>query len=961
MTRLFKVSLSVIALLLVALMVFTGCGNEALTKAEEAEKAVATATAELEAALANKADAKELTDKVAALTAAIQAAETVATDGDVALKASIEEAKNALTANVETLLKAHKVDVAGLLAGKASKEDVSNQVKDLKKMINDIETATLAAIDLKAYVDWTTVAAAYAYELDNIYVEIENYKELYTESQWTAIHKAYKVAEVSIYRSFGSADDTSMADDAFNAFKAVLAANPNAVDNIYYGENGIVEFLAAEDNTVADAKALFENVLAVYNASGAKAQELFRAYYVINSDNELVEADLLVDTLGYWKNEISADVLALSKIHPVYSTNATFNKDAENFAAVKASLAAFTAALDNNTFDDGVVVDFVASELTAFNRNDAFLTELNDATNGAVAFAEAVKALEFAGDITLTHNCVDTVNAWSAKCVEWETKFLKYKPANFNTEDGLTENEQRFLEVKALIDETRAKLDVAKAAVNEAAAIFKADAKEFMDIIAKYYVSADDMTLDTTKVVITDGAEILRAYNLSKAWAAKYSDVLNIAIEYSQAEKKPADALNEAITLNLYYINKYSYVVNDWNTLDIATLDKYVAGTEVAGIYDTKIYAAIAWFEFAEGDEYGFVVDGVFQEGCAIAGLEKANAEYYQALKALAAELDARIAAKAEAATNLNNALNNLANVTLATQNIIADAEALKDAYDVDYDPANDLNAVRGFTVEYGTKIEDAKAKLSEVMNAQNEMDHAVVALKEIVVGTAYPYFDAPGLADQATFQAAIDYLKQKIAAFELLNNGKETFTAEADQAVTDAEALVAADDEIDGSEFGNAAHATLIALEELKKANANFIAAKAKLNVTVPFFTVEMPYEAFGSVYYELKGKITAYETALAASGFDADPILAEAKANEAAGSLIMAKQNIYYDYAEFCETATAGKGEAIVNDINVLLTLEFANINNYTAEDVANEEKIAADFNTFKNIVNNKLADYT
>jgi hypothetical protein len=135
MTRLFKVSLSVIALLLVALMVFTACGSEALTKAEEAQKAVQTATADLEAAIAKKADAKELTDKVAQLNAAIQQANSVATDGDASLKAAIEEAKATINANVETLLKAHKVDVAGLIAGKASKDEVNKQVADLKAMI----------------------------------------------------------------------------------------------------------------------------------------------------------------------------------------------------------------------------------------------------------------------------------------------------------------------------------------------------------------------------------------------------------------------------------------------------------------------------------------------------------------------------------------------------------------------------------------------------------------------------------------------------------------------------------------------------------------------------------------------------------------------------------------------------------------------------------------------------------
>ena len=117
MTRFVKVSLSVVALLLVALLVFTGCGdNGALTAANEAKNAVVTATTELEAALAKKADAATLAEKVEALTKAINAAETAASDGDAALNTALAAAKAAL----EHGLKKVEVYVRGPGSGRES-------------------------------------------------------------------------------------------------------------------------------------------------------------------------------------------------------------------------------------------------------------------------------------------------------------------------------------------------------------------------------------------------------------------------------------------------------------------------------------------------------------------------------------------------------------------------------------------------------------------------------------------------------------------------------------------------------------------------------------------------------------------------------------------------------------------------------------------------------------------------
>lgn len=932
MTRLFKVSLSVIAMLLVALMVFTACGSEALTKAEEAEKAVVEATEELEAAIAKKADAKELTDKVAQLNAAIQAAQTVATDGDASLKAAIEDAKAALTANVETLLQAHKIDVAGLIAGKASKEDVNKQVADLKNMVANIESATLAAIDLKAYVDWTTVAAAYAYELDNIYLEISEYKTLYTDAQWAEIHKAYKVAEVSIYRSFGTADDTSMADAAFNAFKAVIAANPNAVDAIYYGKDGVVDYIADAEKTALKAQALYNKVDTAYAAASDTAKALFVNYYVIDANNNLTRVNLLTDTLGYWRAEIAADVNALGRIHPVYSANTKFSTDAADFAAAEAQVLAY-----NDVAED----DFTEAELAAFLRMQAFGAELDNAQTGAVVLANQVKALAYPHKIALTHQCVDAINAWNAECVEWETKFLKYKPANFNTEDGLTENEERFIEVKKLIDETRAALDVAKKALGELAAPFKAEAKPFMDLVAQFYVSDEDLTLDTTKVTIVDGADIAEALKLAKEWAAKYPEILNINIEYSQAEKKPADVLNEAITLADYYANAFGAAVREWNALDHATLATFIDGSATATVYDEKIFAAVDWFETY------LVINGKFTEGCTVEGLEDATKDYYDAIVALETALNKAIADKAAAATKLQAALNDLADIKLSEEATIATVEALKADYDKDYVADNALNATRGFTVNYGTAIADAKARIENIKAAKTAMDNAEAAVKAAKLNAQYPFFTGENITAETAYEALVATLSTKINEFSAANGGKETYAANADKTLADATELLRLDDAID---------ATLAALEQLKAANTALKNATDAANALPAYFADAAAYTALKET---LAAKITAYEATLAASAMEKDEIVATANANIATANYLLAKQAEFAKYEAYAATATAGKPEAVVSEINTLLASYKEKINALTTEDLADAATLAEDLAVFKAIVDNKIAE--
>ena len=111
MNRLLKTSLCVVAILMVAMLVLTGCGHseleeginnaqssadkaasDAATNLAEAKKAVVDATAALEAAIATKADSTTLASEVTKLNAAIEAAKAIASTADGALKVELEAA-----------------------------------------------------------------------------------------------------------------------------------------------------------------------------------------------------------------------------------------------------------------------------------------------------------------------------------------------------------------------------------------------------------------------------------------------------------------------------------------------------------------------------------------------------------------------------------------------------------------------------------------------------------------------------------------------------------------------------------------------------------------------------------------------------------------------------------------------------------------------------------------------------
>lgn len=945
MTRLFKVSLSVVALLLVALMVFTGCGkaNEALTTAEEAKKAVVDATAELEAALKNKADAKELSDKVAQLTAAIQAAETVATDGDAALNTAIETAKTTITANVDALLKAHKVDVAGLIAGKADKETVYADIKTLKDMVANIEAATLAKISLEDYVSWNTLIVAYLDEIETIRGTIDDYATLYEDDDWAEIQKAFRLAEVSLYRSFGTNEDTSMADQIFQTLRDTLAKYPNPVDTVYYGDGGIVKYMASEEKSAEKAQTLYNTVKAAHTANAT----LVESYYVINEDNKLESVNLLETSLGLWKTEIQKDVNALAAIFPVYSDSEWFGEnktDAENLAATRTQLTAFTAGVAGTT-----VADFTETELSGFVKNEGIVAALDNATTGAVKTATDAANLAYTGDIALTHACVDAIDAWNTACNNWIGTFLTdNKPAVLEGE-----NAERYAAVEALIKETKTALDAKKAALVEAATPYVTDAQGFINAITKFYVSTDDKTVDPTKVTLKDGQAIADAWTAAKAWADKYqvTDLdlrfLNPDLDYvSAADKQPAAAISDILSLQDKYNNntEFTAAIAAWDALDHETLAKYIDGTETFTIYDTKINDAVKWYT-----DNGLVVDGEYQNGCTIADLADATEAYYEDLADLAATLKGLVDAKKIKATELNKALDDLSTITLSRKSEIQAAKDLYTAYTADgaskYEEGNSANAGLGIAIDdYAGKTGAAADKIELIEGKKTAMDVALAAFAVPAnkPAAAYPYFGGTAVA-QDTYTTLKSELFTAIEDFKEENQGlEETYTTDANAKVAEADLLIKLDDALDA--------------EVAVKNNT------AKLNALPSYFNAQISKTDFSTAATTLNNAIDAYKNT---AGYVAANVAA-AEETFAAAQIVLKKEKIYEDYFEIYENAIASV--ASVSDANKKATAEAnlaelldnhkAQINAYdmTAEGI--DATVASDLNGYLLLVKGEVS---
>ena len=527
MTRFLKVSLSVVALLLVSLIVFTGCGSkeagEALTAAEEAMQAVTEATADFEAALADKADASKLADEVEDLLKAIEEAELVAADSDAALKMAIAAARAALTENTQAVVKALDVKIAQLLAEKADSEVLDAELARFEKILNNINNATGAYLKLNDFVSFSSQAGACAYELEQTFNRMAELKSLYGDN-WAKIEKAYTIAKVTIYRA------TSMAviDAAIAQFEKVVSENPTDIDDFYYND-----FAKYENGT---AKELYGKAMELYDRVSTDAEKAAVADYY-------GKGNLVLASLELWRKELTAEMVAIGKLYVV-------GDDATRINNAEAERAAFEAAVNacNTTFGANSAESLEIPE--TYTDNVARLEVMANAGNAAAA----VLALNTPCDTELDQANVNAISAWKEAYEAWVEVYLPELQAHQKNDPACA---ARYNAVKALIEPTE---DDLKAAV----AALKALAKNYIDSANKAFI--DDMkanfytdsALDLTRVNILSGATIDAIANAAEAWATENDETLVLpAFLYADANAvKACDAYDKIEDIKKDYEEK---------------------------------------------------------------------------------------------------------------------------------------------------------------------------------------------------------------------------------------------------------------------------------------------------------------------------------------------------------------------------------------------------------------------
>lgn len=478
MTRILKVSLSIVALLLVSLLVFTGCNgksnDEALTAANEAKEAVAAATADFEKAIAEKADAAKLTSEIDKLTKAIESAEYAAADGDVALKSAIAAAKTSLTENTQAVVNALDVKIAELLDKKADGAVVDAELARFEKILENINNATGNYLKISDFNSLTSLVAESAYSLEKQFERMCDIKITYDADEWANIEKAYAIAKVSLYRATG----VGSINDAFDQFEKAVKENPNEADEIYYVRLSKYEY----NNTLTlngNEKAVTNYKVAsrLYRASASNVKDIIADYYG--------KGNLVLVALDMWRAELESD---MASIGALYITP----DDRAYVEALRAEMTEFADAVAQCSEWFGDV-----AELTVSN---AFLSnaERSDALENAKADADYVIALGEAYPAEEPFNQVK-VDA----LVEWKTAYEAWIRAYLPELQSYQQNDEaakaRYESVKALITPTVASLEAAVDAFDKDAAAYIAGANTAFvnDIKAIFYT---DAAFDHSKV-----------------------------------------------------------------------------------------------------------------------------------------------------------------------------------------------------------------------------------------------------------------------------------------------------------------------------------------------------------------------------------------------------------------------------------------------------------------------------
>lgn len=808
MTRFVKVSLSIVALLLVTLLAFTGCGNKALTAAEEAKAAVVTATEELEAALAKKADAATLAEKVEALTKAVNAAETAAADGDAALNKALADAKTALEENAKTIVAALDAEITTALNSKADKAIVDAELARLGEVIDNIN-AVLGTdfIKVEDFVEFSTTVAYYVYELEAKWAEIQTYDSLYDGGIPEELFKAYTTAHVVLYR----ATSMNVIDQAFAEFEAAMAKNPNPIDTIYFEH--VKPFANGDRAKYETAAELYAYVAGKYSVASAKAKELMADYYG--------NGNLVLIPLEFWRADVTEAMTDIAGRYVVYPESTDYT-DAADITATETAKTNFTAAVTSCQTAFGTDAAKVLAVPTAYTANVTRMNLLKNGdgvnfTKGAKAAAADVDALALTDadlakltNAALDQATIDKVVTWKNAYDKWISVFAPV--INNPTADDTA----RYNANAALVATSKAGIYGETGAIAKLQAIaapFIADAKEaYMDLVAaKFY--DEDGDLDLNKVVYASGADIDAAMNGMMEWMDGYTLGLDFSLVLEPGQKSPQAVALEILDLQVKYTQVVEAAITDWEALPHTEVNALVAGTTKINIYNEtvaevlewiRIYAtkdnAITWNTKVDGaDAFVLVTDD---------GNVTVTKAYYDKLVALKNTLEDLIEYKQGKADALNAALNALATTKLSAfeANAITKVTDLDTAYvagthadlpagivaeQVAYDATKTAeNDALEITIAYGTKLVDAATRFQDLKDLKTAIDTAVETLAGVTVDkTQYPHF-AAGV--QATYEANITAVETAITNFSNLNGGKETYATVAEAAIAEAKIIVA-------------------------------------------------------------------------------------------------------------------------------------------------------------------------
>jgi len=993
MTRILKMSLGIVTLLLVAVIVLTGCGHkemetnisnaqttadaakaDAATSLAEAKKALTEATASLQAAIATKADSSALAAEVTNLKAAIEAAKTLASTADGALKAELEAAiataKAVILVEAENISRTLDEKLVELINAKANDDEIQSALADLYDVIDNLKEATDGAVNAHKF---THLTGTVIVERQNLALRLKQLEDtgLYT-SAWTDIYSKYIEADTYILR----ATSADVIRKAKNDFESLVLENGTAVDDLYVA---LRDFDAEGDKSAA-AKKLFEDALALSTDTNTTLAGLVTKYY----DN----SNLLGKALNFYMDELTPIVSELGARYLVYPEHEVGAQDKADLEATSALLNTLSGQITDGTDYNAVGNLIDADAKTAFEAAVKNFADNYDRMTtvlvNAKADAEAIR-VDRLDEVTLTQDNIDLIKGWQKNILDWETKYIP--EASSASEEAATRRGY----TAALIATAKANMEADLEALNALVDTYKQTAFDKFQKAVSYFYDGDPAStmqdlagkdVDLSKVTLASWSQLDAAWTGAQEWMND-NNKLWLDNIYLPSEKHPSVSQAELTQL----INQYKIIAEraraDWETLN--KVDAALTVDNIT-IYDTSVREALTWFEktYVLKDGDAIVWDTVNEaeaynlyrpaEGQPDVIVTKA---YYERLKALDEKLTALITNKNTKAQELRAAINALPDViTLASRADVYAADQLRLAYvgnsDLQsiYDENSALNSTDGrdfaISVDLLTELSNAIAKIEAIEADLAALADALDALGTVptdetyVDYTSYPFFNDSD-NKQADFQTNLEALSAALAEFLRENNNEKTFESAVERTDKDpasSATITAAETAILNAKRTLAKEAIYKAMKDLRDAEAKFtVDADVAEGYRNEYFNAEITREAYVALVEALESAITAkyYEDYQLQAADVTDARLAAEDARETLG--VSAVSVEYNDVLEAL---------AVLNAIEVRTDKDLDAATPFIAADkeTAYSEAIAAlvtAINDFKNVPGAVAEDVT